>query len=107
MSLPNDGDLRARRDRLIEQFTLLQTELGGVFYEMAIRDHIRLDVLTARAAALQRIDDELTEVELLLRGEDGPATDACPSCSARHTASARFCANCGHALQAPGAVAGA
>ncbi len=33
-----DGELAALRERLIERFALLQSELGGLFYEMAIRD---------------------------------------------------------------------
>ncbi|UUY05372.1 zinc ribbon domain-containing protein [Svornostia abyssi] len=96
---PQDQDLVARRDKLIEQFTVQQAELGGVFYEMAIRDHIRLDVLTQKAAALQRVDHELAEVERALRGDEGPVAGNCPSCGARHAAEARFCSRCGYVLQ--------
>ncbi len=99
------AELTARRDRLTEQFALAQAELGGVFYEMAIRDHIRLDVLTKRAAALQRVDAELAEVEQLLRGEDGPAAGNCPDCGSRHTAHARFCSRCGYVLRPSGIAA--
>ena len=56
-------ELLARREQLIERFALMQSELGGLFYEMAIRDHVELDVLVAKAAALQRVDLELTDVE--------------------------------------------
>ncbi len=35
----------------------MQSELGGLFYEMAIRDHLQLDLLVERAAALQRRRD--------------------------------------------------
>ena len=63
---PLDRDLVTQRDRLTEQFTLGQAELGGIFYEMAIRDHVRLDVLTKKAAALQRIDTDLAEVQRAL-----------------------------------------
>ena len=42
-------------------------------YEMAIRDHFRLDVLMRAAAELQRVDAELGEVERLLRMERGGA----------------------------------
>ncbi len=63
-----DPDLVGRRDRLTERFTLGQAELGGIFYEMAIRDHVRLDVLMRKAAALQRVDAELTEVQRELDG---------------------------------------
>jgi hypothetical protein len=64
--LGEDAELSARRERLIERFALMQTELGGLFYEMAIRDHLELDVLAAKAAALQLIETELAEIERLL-----------------------------------------
>lgn len=47
------------RERLIERFVLMQSELGGLVYEMAIRDHLRLDLLVERAAAMQRVEAEL------------------------------------------------
>jgi hypothetical protein len=59
-------DLIAQRDRLLEKFTIMQTDLGGAFYEMAIRDHMRMDVLTRKAAELQRVDAELLAVERML-----------------------------------------
>lgn len=59
-------DLVAQRDRLLEKFTIMQADLGGAFYEMAIRDHVRLDVLTRKAAELQRIDAELLAAERML-----------------------------------------
>lgn len=59
-------DLRAQRDRLLEKFTIMQTDLGGAFYEMAIRDHVRMDVLTRKAAELQRVDAELLAAERML-----------------------------------------
>lgn len=60
------ADLRAQRDRLLEKFTIMQTDLGGAFYEMAIRDHVRIDVLTRKAAELQRVDAELLAAERML-----------------------------------------
>jgi hypothetical protein len=62
-------ELAAERDRLTERFVLMQSELGGLFYEMAIRDHLQLDLLVERAAAMQRVEDELRRVELEL-GEE-------------------------------------
>jgi hypothetical protein len=59
-------DLVAQRDRLLEKFTIMQADLGGAFYEMAIRDHVRMDVLTRKAAELQRIDAELLAAERML-----------------------------------------
>ncbi len=63
-------ELVSRRERLTERFALMQSELGGLFYEMAIRDHLQLDLLIERAAALQRLEDELRRVEQeLIRGQ--------------------------------------
>jgi hypothetical protein len=66
MSEKANDDLRAQRDRLLEKFTIMQADLGGAFYEMAIRDHVRLDVLTRKAAELQRVDAELREADRML-----------------------------------------
>jgi hypothetical protein len=63
------SELRRRRDALAEQVTEMHWDLGGLAYEMAIRDHFRLDVLIRRAARLQERDAELAEVERLLRLE--------------------------------------
>ena len=62
--------LRRRREELAAEVSRLQWDLGGLAYEMAIRDHFRLDVLVRRAALLQERDAELAEVERLLRGEE-------------------------------------
>ena len=62
----------ATRPALSERFALMaQSELGGLFYEMAIRDHLELDLLAARAAALQSVDIELAEVEATLNQRPG------------------------------------
>jgi hypothetical protein len=63
-----DAELVAERDRLTERFALMQSELGGLFYEMAIRDHLQLELLVERAAALQRVDTQLRELEQRLAG---------------------------------------
>ena len=65
-----DPELEGRRDQLVERFVRMQSDLGGLYYEMAIRGHVRDDVLMRKAAELQRIDAELSQVERLLRGED-------------------------------------
>jgi hypothetical protein len=59
-------DLVTQRDRLLEKFTIMQADLGGAFYEMAIRDHVRMDVLTRKAAELQRVDAELLAADRLI-----------------------------------------
>ena len=54
----------------------MQLDLGGVYYEMAIRDHVKHDVLIRKAAELQRVDAELRRVEQLLQG-GGPSPGPC------------------------------
>jgi hypothetical protein len=93
-----DAELAARRDRLVEKFTVMQADLGGLFYEMAIRDHVVLDVLKGKAAELQRVDAELGQVERLLRLDSSGAAGSCPTCEALYARGAVFCAQCGHAL---------
>ena len=60
-------DLERRRDVLKARVAELQWDLGGLVYEMAIRDRIRVDVLVKRAALLQDADSELGEIERILR----------------------------------------
>src|SRR3954447_6203406 len=92
------AELISQRDRLLEKFTVMQADLGGAFYEMAIRDHVRLDVLTRKAAELQRVDAELLAVERLLELERSDAAGLCPSCGAPYGPAVRFCPQCGHSL---------
>ncbi|HWJ42333.1 MAG TPA: hypothetical protein VNR67_02770 [Solirubrobacterales bacterium] len=95
---PENKELRAQRDRLLEKFTVMQADLGGAFYEMAIRDHVRLDVLTRKAAELQRVDADLLAVERLLELERSDAAGLCPSCSSPYGPADRFCPQCAHSL---------
>jgi hypothetical protein len=95
---PENKDLLAQRDRLLEKFTVMQADLGGAFYEMAIRDHVRLDVLTRKAAELQRVDADLLAVERLLELERSDAAGLCPSCGSPYGPGVRFCPQCGHSL---------
>jgi hypothetical protein len=100
-STPEDGgrtELRRKRDVLAEQVTELHWDLGGLAYEMAIRDHFRLDVLVRRAAVLQERDAELAEVERLLRLEESASAGSCPHCAAPHSRGALFCWQCGATL---------
>jgi hypothetical protein len=92
------SELRRRRDALAEQVTELHWDLGGLAYEMAIRDHFRLDVLVRRAAVLQEHDAELAEVERLLRMEESASVGNCPHCAAPHSRGALFCWQCGATL---------
>ncbi|HET7416257.1 MAG TPA: hypothetical protein VFJ61_01330 [Solirubrobacterales bacterium] len=97
---PENKELRAQRDRLLEKFTVMQADLGGAFYEMAIRDHVRLDVLTRKAAELQRVDAELLAVERELELEQTDAAGHCPTCNSPFGRADRFCPQCGSSLVA-------
>ena len=92
------AELLAQRDRLLEKFTVMQADLGGAFYEMAIRDHVRMDVLTRKAAELQRVDAELLALERVLELQREDAAGLCPSCGAPFAPGVRFCAQCGNPL---------
>jgi hypothetical protein len=91
-------DLRRRRDQLTARVAELQFDLGGLVYEMAVRDQIRVDVLVKRAALLQDADAELGEVERILRMDQTGSASACPACGAPHSPSAAFCWQCGSRL---------
>ncbi len=100
-SLPKDEgpvDLRRRRDELEARVAELQFDLGGLAYEMAIRDRIRVDVLVQRAAVLQDADAELAEVERILRLEETSTAGACAACGAPHSSGASYCWQCGQPL---------
>ncbi|HST55752.1 MAG TPA: hypothetical protein VLJ42_07640 [Solirubrobacteraceae bacterium] len=90
--------LRRRHAELAERVAELHWDLGGLAYEMAIRDHFRLDVLVRRAAMLQERDAELAEVERLLRMEESASAGACPDCGSPHSRGAMFCWQCGKVL---------
>ena len=96
------ADLRARRDLLAQQVAELTWDLGGLTYEMAIRDHFRVDVLVRRAADLQAADAELGEVERLLAAADQGIGGGCRSCGAPHSRGAAFCWKCGQPLMLEG-----
>jgi hypothetical protein len=91
-------DLVQRRDQLRARFAELQWDLGGLAYEMAIRDHIRLEVLVRHAAQLQDVDAELGEVERILHVEETGTAGSCGACGAPHSAGAVYCWQCGQPL---------
>ena len=91
-------DLERRRDQLVARVAELQWDLGGLAYEMAIRNHVQVDVLVKRAAILQEADAELSEVERIVRVEESGTAGACTSCGAPHSSGATFCWQCGQPL---------
>jgi phosphatidylinositol-3-phosphatase len=68
--------LRRRRDQLAKQVSQEHWDLGGLAYEMAVRDHFRLDVLVRRAALLQEHDMELADLERKLQAAGGESQAA-------------------------------
>jgi predicted RNA-binding Zn-ribbon protein involved in translation (DUF1610 family) len=92
------SELRRRRERLAEEVAELQWALGGLTYEMAIRDHFRLDVLLRRAAMLQERDAELAEVDRLLHMQESSVAGSCPACGAVRSRGAVYCWQCGAAM---------
>jgi hypothetical protein len=98
-----------RRDELAEKVATLHWDLGGLTYEMAIRDHFRLDVLVRKAAALQEADAELGEVERLVADAEQGVGGQCRACGAPHSRGAAYCWRCGQPLmlQAQSTLVGA
>jgi hypothetical protein len=94
-------ELSAQRERLTERFAVLQSELGGLFYEMAIRDHVQMEVLLGKAAELQRLDAELGQVERLLESGAHAIGGNCSRCGAVYAPGAAFCAQCANPLTSP------
>ena len=108
-SEPVAVDLRRRREQLAAQVAELQWDLGGLTYEMAIRNHVRVDVLVQRAAVLQELDSELSEVERIIHLEETGTAGVCASCGAPHSSGAAYCWQCGQPLleQVPSQAIGA
>lgn len=94
-------ELRRRREQLSQRLTELQWDLGGLAYEMAIRDHFRLDTLSRQAAKLQQVDAELAEVERMLKLGQAGAAGACGNCGALYAQGSAFCRQCGKELIEP------
>jgi hypothetical protein len=92
-------ELLKQREELSRKFAELQWDLGGLTYEMASRDHYRLDVLNKQAAKLQEVDAELGQIERLLKLGIAGAAGSCPSCGALQARGAVFCWQCGNELR--------
>jgi hypothetical protein len=92
------AELRRLRVELAERVATLTWDLGGLAYEMAVRDHYRLDVLARRAAELQEADAQLAEVQRLLASADAGVQGQCRSCGAVHSRGAAYCWHCGAPL---------
>jgi alkyl hydroperoxide reductase subunit AhpF len=93
-----NGELRRRRAELAERVAALTWDLGGLAYEMAIRDHYRLDVIARKASELQEADAQLAEVQRLLANAEAGIDGHCRSCGSVHSRGAAFCWHCGAPL---------
>jgi hypothetical protein len=109
MTTDMNAALHARLNELAEKVATLHWDLGGLTYEMAIRDHFRLDVLVRKAAELQEADAELGEVERLLADAEQGVGGQCRACGAPHSRGAAYCWRCGQSLmlQAQSTLVGA
>jgi len=92
------SELRQKRLELAERVAALTWDLGGLAYEMAIRDHYRLDVLARKAAELQEVDAQLGEVQRMLATAEAGIEGQCRSCGAVHSRGAAYCWHCGAPL---------
>lgn len=93
-------DLQKRREQLVAKVAELQWDLGGLVYEMIVRNSIDVEVIVKRAVPLQDADAELGEVERILRMEQTGTAGVCPSCNAPHSSGATFCWQCGKPILA-------
>jgi len=93
-------DLERRREQLVAKVAELQWDLGGLVYEMIVRNSIDVEVIVKRALPLQDADAELGEVERILRMEQTGTAGVCNSCGAPHSTGATFCWQCGKPILA-------
>ena len=91
-------DLETRRNQLMALVAELQSDLGGLVYEMAVRDRIRVDVIIRQAAQLQNVDAELSEIERILALEQSATAGLCANCEAPHSSTASYCWQCGQPI---------
>ncbi|HEU4707295.1 MAG TPA: hypothetical protein VFS64_08915 [Solirubrobacterales bacterium] len=93
-------DLQRRREQLVARVAELQWDLGGLVYEMIVRNSIDVDVIVKRGVPLQDADAELAEVERILRMEETGTAGVCGTCGAPHSSGATYCWQCGKPLLA-------
>ncbi len=93
-------DLERRREQLVARVAELQWDLGGLVYEMVVRNSLDSEVIVKRTVPLQDADAELSEVERILRTEQTGTAGVCAGCGAPHSSGATFCWQCGKPLLA-------
>ncbi len=91
--------LANRREQLAREFAELQADLGGLVYEMAMRDEFRTELVARQAAKLQAVDLELSAVERALGIASSDPGAKCPACGSPAAIDAAFCGHCGSPLR--------
>ena len=91
-------DLERRREQLAARVAELQWDLGGLVYEMVVRNSVDVELIVRKAVPLQDADAELGEVERILRMDETGAAGTCTGCGAPHSSGATFCWQCGKPL---------
>src|SRR5215469_11185946 len=91
-------NLERRRDELSARLAELQWDLGGLVYEMATRNRMRVDLIVKQAAAMQDVDAELSEIERIMALEKTAVAGLCSNCKAPHPSGAAFCWQCGQPI---------
>jgi hypothetical protein len=102
-ALPPAGALRSERRTLLRERETRLRDLGGLILEMYRRDQFRQELLLERCRDLLSLDERLGEIETLLaavvsRGRVREAVHC--ECGAALFWGARFCAQCGRAVDA-------
>jgi ribosomal protein L40E len=98
--------LEAEHHDLATRVAGLTFDLGGLAFEMAIRNQYRVEVLASRAAELHGAEAALGAVERRLAAARDGITGACRACGAVHSRGAVYCWKCGTPLLADHPVAG-
>jgi hypothetical protein len=90
-----ERELLQKRDELARLFAELQWDLGGIAYEMAIRDHYNPELLNRQVARLREVDAQLGQIERVLKMGEAGAAGTCASCGALQARGAVYCWRCG------------
>ena len=95
---PDNAMLVGRREQLARLYAELQSDLGGLVYEMAVRDQFRLDLVARQAAKLQAVDVELTRGRAGARARDERSGVEVSVVRQPRPVNAAYCGRCGAPL---------
>jgi hypothetical protein len=106
--LPPPGRLRRERRALVRQREERIRDLGGLVFEMYRRDDFRQELIDERCAELAGLEEQLYELDALLRAAVGArrtAPAARCACGTPILWGSRFCATCGRPVASKPALA--